>query len=177
MVADMTLNLKKLPWILIPALLAGRAVAQVQRLPGGINPYIGAPISLPGPYTSPAAGLKIELPAPALHPGALALKTVSAPAVAISMPGPLPALPFVAITAERENVRHPLAAVFPDLKVQLSKPEKKGGDAVKEKLDEKFDGRFRKDLPAVELPEDLPRPARRIGLPEWDLENELGLPR
>jgi hypothetical protein len=93
------------------------------------------------------------------------------------MPGPLPALPFVAITAERENVRHPLAAVFPDLKVQLSKPEKKGGDAVKEKLDETFDGRFRKDLPAVELPEDLPRPARRIGLPEWDLENELGLPR
>lgn len=172
----MTLNLKKLPWILIPALLAGRAVAQVQRLPGGYNPHIGAPITLPGPYTSPAAGLKIELPAPALHPGALALKTVSAPAVAIQLAGPVPALPFVAITAERENVRHPLAAIFPDLKVQLSKPEKKGGDAVKEKLDEKFDGKFRKDLPAVELPSDLPRPARRIGLPEWDLEGELGLP-
>lgn len=182
----MKLQLKSFSVILLPVLLAGAASAQVVRgLPGGYNPHIGAPVTLPGPVVSPSIGMKIELPAPRLNPG-LSVSLAPAPAVAVMtvipvLPMPrIPSRPIVPIihpTASHENVAHPLAPILPGLRVQLDEAKAKK-DWRKDLGDEVFDGRLipnRRNVVVVPTAPSPVRPSRRVTLPEWDLESEIGI--
>lgn len=182
----MKLHLKTLSATLLPALLAGTAAAQVVRgLPGGYNPHIGAPVALPGPIGAPVTGVKIELPAPRLNPG-LAVSLAPAPAVAVmavipALPMPrIPSRPIVPVihpTAARENVAHPLAPILPSLRVQLDEAKAKK-DWHKDLGEEVFDGRLipnRRGVVVVPTAPSPVRPSRRVSLPEWDLESEIGV--
>lgn len=172
----MKLQLKTLSVIL---LLAGPAAAQVRvSLPGGSNPYIGAPVHLPAPSISPALGMRIELPAPRLNPG-LTVTLAPTPSAAVAIMGVFPVLPLPMIpsrpvipairpSASRENVAHPLAPVLPGLGAQFAAAEK-NDDWKKDLGDGLFDGRF---IPSRN-PE-LVRPSERLTLPETDLEAEIG---
>jgi hypothetical protein len=159
----------------LPLALAAAAHAQTINLPGGYNPLIGLPVILPTPVNNPLAG-SISLPAPAMTP------TVIAPGIKIDVPllpvTLVPGLPAVRLVANKENVVNPLTAILPGgAKANLTaaiEPKKDEGKKA-DKLAELFDGKGRKgrvDLPADEL--GGTRPARRISLPEWDLEREIG---
>jgi hypothetical protein len=159
----------------LPLALAAAAHAQTYSLPGGYNPLIGLPAILPTPVNNPLAG-SITLPAPTLTP------TVIAPSVKIDVPllpvTLVPGLPAIRLVASKENAVNPLAAILPNGgKANLTaavEPKKDEGKKA-DRLDELFDGKTKKgrvDLPADEL--GGTRPARRISLPEWDLEREIG---
>lgn len=175
----MKLQLKTLSRILLPLLLSAPAAAQVRAiLPGGSNPYIGVPATLPGPAINPVAGMRIELPAPRLNPG-LSVKLAPTPSTLIPIMGVFPILPIPMIpsrpvvpvvrpAASRENVAHPLAPILPGLGAQFATAEKKN-DWQKELGEELFDGRL--------IPSRKPRPLRPgeyVTLPETDLEAEIG---
>lgn len=167
----------KLHAILLPVLLAAPASAQVAILPGGYNPHIGAPVTLPSPAVNYPAITRIELPAPRLDP-ALNLTLSPVPSVAIMavipvLPIPMipsrPVVPVIRPVATRENVSHPLAPILPGLNAQFSdekNAEKKGKNEKtgrRDALDELFDGRSQ---PV--------RPGRTVYLPERELEIEIG---
>lgn len=170
--------------LLLPALLAAPAVAQVRVvLPGGNNPYIGAPAYLPGPAVTPLNNMRIDLPAPSLNPG-LAISLAPTPNAAVAIMGVFPVLPIPMIPsrpivpvirpeATRENVAHPLAPILPGLGAQFAANDRTvNGEPVKvrrDALDNLFDG-GRKPAPQ---PSPV-RPSRRVTLPESDLEHEIG---
>jgi hypothetical protein len=168
----MNLQLKTSLSFLLPALLAGSAAAQVVSIfPGAWAPSIAI---LPG--RTPV--MRIELPSPRLDPG---LTITLAPVVAGVFPAlPLPRIPsrpivpIIRPVASRENVAHPLAAILPGLGVQLGAAEKKEpADAAENRRREILDHLFdRRPAPSQE-PEPV-RPSRQIGLPERDLEKEIG---
>ncbi len=177
----MKLSLKTVVAVLLPALLSVPASAQFRAiLPGGANPYIGAPVILPSPAINPIAGMRIDLPAPRLNPGlAVTLAPAPAPSAAVAIMGVFPILPIPMIpsrpvvpvvrpAASRENVAHPLAPILPDLRAQFGTAEK-NNDWQKELAEGLFDGRLipaRKPAPV--------RPSVRVTLPEADLEAEIG---
>lgn len=183
----MKLQMKTVLAILLPVVLTGSAAAQVRMaLPGGSNPYIGAPIYLPGPISGPVAGMKIELPAPRLNPGmAITLAPTPAAYVAVTAVIPLlpipmipsrPIVPVIRPMATRENVAHPLAPILPGLGAQFGSAEKKN-NWQKEISENLFDGRLIPERGTVVDPRDSEnpvRPGRNIGLPELDLEREIG---
>jgi len=175
----MKLQQKTFLAILLPAILAGSAAAQMRMvLPGGSNPYIGAPISLPGPISAPISGMKIELPAPRLNPS-VSITLAPTPLAAVAIMGVFPVLPIPMIpsrpvvpavrpAASRENVAHPLAPILPGLGAQFAAAEAKN-DWRKELGEGLFDGRL--------IPARKPAPVRaghNISLPERDLEIEIG---
>ncbi|MDE2491443.1 MAG: hypothetical protein KGM24_11375 [Elusimicrobia bacterium] len=161
----------------LPALLAGAAAAQVAPLtPLGRSPLAGLPTLLPSPLTGPYAGMPTVLPAPSLTPSLSAPAPLPAPAapVAVALPAAAAPLPAVTVDATRENVRHPLKQVVPGVTIRFT-----GKDSTsdkKEKLDETFDGRRAPEKDAIEPGL---RPVigseRHVSLPEWDLENEIGV--
>lgn len=177
----MKLQLKTLSVLL---LLAAPASAQVRLiLPGGSNPYIGAPVTLPGPAINPLAWMRIELPAPRLNPG-LTVSLAPTPSAAVAIMGVFPILPIPMIpsrpvvpvirpTASRENVAHPLAPILPGLGAQFAAADSaavpKNDDWKKDLGEGLFDGRF---VPSRK-PEPV-RPSERMTLPEIDLEKEIG---
>lgn len=144
-------------------LLAGSANAQYRPIapssfPGANNPVISLPKNLPSPFS----GTLIRLPTPAVTPS-LILTGISLPAAAI------PAAP---ITARRENVANPMNNVLPTINIRFSEVAERRDapkssaerSSEKDELDRIFDG----ELPGH-------RPARRINIPEREMEQELGL--
>ena len=80
-----------------------------------------------------------------------------------------PIVPVLVVTAARENVTHPLAVIMPGLRVQLGEAaQKKEKSSKNKKLEDLFDGRRGKEI------QEPVRPAQIIGLPEQDLEKEIG---
>ena len=183
----MKLQQKTFLAILLPAVLAGSAAAQVRMvLPGGSNPYIGAPAYLPVPISGPVAGMKIELPAPRLNPG-MAITLAPTPAAYVAVMAVIPVLPIPMIPsrpivpiirpmATRENVAHPLAPILPGLGAQFGTADKKN-NWQKEISENLFDGRLIPERKVIVDPRNgsAPvRPSSNIGLPEHDLEIEIG---
>ena len=77
-----------------------------------------------------------------------------------------PIVPVIRPVASRENVAHPLPGVIARLDSE-EKTEKR--DGKKEIADQVFDGR-----PAPERKPVVVVPGRTIGLPEMELEKEIG---
>lgn len=142
-------------------ILAGSASAQTLILPGGRgNFYIGTPANLPGPMANIVISPRINLPAPILTPTVV---LTLAPA----------ALPLNRVLAERENVSVPFPALSAHFAAPATDGKTKDDAAAREKLDNLFDGR----KPAEKLSDDERgpvRPSRHVGLPEHELENEIG---
>ena len=169
--------------ILLPILAAATSSAQMAmiRFAAPVNPIAGLPKLLPSPMTGPLAGTGITLPSlvPALTPS-MSL-TAYAPVPALFLPMSLPSregrIPATPAQPSRGGAGNPLHRMMPDVFIRFGEqaaPSKPG--ASKEKLDEAFDGESDPSKPAVELPRRRPvSPGRRIGLPEWELERELGI--
>jgi hypothetical protein len=166
----------------LPALLAGAAAAQVVPIsPLGRSPLAGLPTLLPSPLTGPYAGVPTVLPAPTLAPSLSLPAPLPAPAAPVAAARPVAAepaaaaLPAVKVDAARENVRHPLRSIVPGVVVRFA-GAKDSVPAKKEKLDETFDG---SRAPEKDAFEPGTRPVigaeRHVSLPEWDLENEIGV--
>ena len=145
-------------------LLPAAAAAQFSPISPRINPLAGLPMVLPSPAISPlSGGIQLPTPLPALTPGLI----LAAPAVsaALSVPAaaaaPLaqPGLPSAVIRVENRHAAEKAPAAAPT-------PE---AASDQESLDQLFD---RGEIRAVGRATDS---SRRIGLPEWDLERELGL--
>lgn len=177
----------KLPFSLIlTALCAAVASAQVVGIHAPANPVMGLPKLLPSPLSGPLSGMGISLPAPmalpavgfAAAPAAALVATVPAPVAPAVRLAPMPA---VTLVASRENRANPFRALLPDgvARFDGAAPAKAGDDArtEEERLNRIFDGEDQPaERPTVELPRRAPvTPSRRHSLPEWDLENELGL--
>lgn len=179
--------------LLLAAVAAAPASAQVVRvatLAAPVNPVMGLPKSLPSPLAGPLAGVGISLPTVSGAPVvALAAAPAAAPAaLPVSLPAPAaplarrPALvgavlPTVTMDASRENKRNPFRSLLPDPTARLGEKDRpqaeKGSQEEQDRLDELFDGNgqvARRRAPLLQ-------PSRRHSLPEWDLEDELGLGR
>lgn len=175
----------KIAGLLVPALLAVNASAMVRLaapISPRINPYAGLPMTLPSPLTGPLSGRGVTLPSPVLDPKLVTLALpADAPRVALEA-APLAAaeaLPSVGMDASRENVSLPallpesvlrLGAAADGKKVPASAPDA-------DELRGLFDGsRKRSDMGWEPiLPRERAPQSRRHGLPEDDLERELGL--
>jgi hypothetical protein len=166
-------------------LCAAAASAQVTsiRFAAPVNPIAGLPKLLPSPLTGPLVGTPITLPnlVPALTP---AVSLAAAPAATIIMPMSLPTregqVPASPARPSRDGVVNPLRRVMPGVVIRFNEAPSKPGaakpDAIKDKLDETFDGSGAPSKPAVGLPGRGPvSSGRHISLPEWDLERELGI--
>ncbi len=185
--------------IVLAALLAAPASAQVVGFNPAVNPVYGLPKSLPSPLSGPLTGMRISLPnligvtptislaaAPLAAPSALPSAAVvialpAAPRPVAYVPEPLEKLPRVQAVADRENRANPFRSLLPDgvARFGAAAPAQSPADAKAEqdRLDQLFDGEGQPARrPTVELPRRAPvKPSRRHSLPEWDLESELGL--
>jgi hypothetical protein len=181
--------------IVLAALSAVPASAQIVSMSVPVNPIYGLPKSLPSPLSGPLTGMGISLPTrigvmPTISfAGAMAapVATPAAPLIAIAArpvayaPQRLADLPGVQVVATRENRANPFRALLPDGVARFDgaapAPSAKGSQSEQDRLDQIFDGEGQPaERPTVELPRRAPvKPSRRHSLPEWDLENELGL--
>lgn len=173
---------------LILAASAAAASAQIVpvRVSVPINPVMSLPKSMPSPLTGPLAGQGISLPTPI--PALVPTGVIAAPAPS-ALPAAAPAIapaaaitetiPAVKVDGSRENVAHPLRRIQPGVTVRFGAASGDKAEpapapqAEKENLDHLFDG---DELQGNAV--DGRRPVsheRRISLPEWDLERELGL--
>lgn len=173
----------KLALVLCP-LLAANASAMVARLSPvspRINPLVGLPSNLPSPVTGPLAGRGVNLPSPVLTPafapallGAPCMNCGAAPlAAAPAAPASVPALP--ALLPESALF---LAPAEGKKVAPLSPAPAAPAPASSEDLRNIFDGSRKPVDMAWDpiLPRDRqPVPARRHGLPEDELERELGV--
>lgn len=185
--------------IVLAALSAVPASAQIVSMSVPVNPVYGLPKSLPSPLSGPLTGMGISLPTrigvmPTISfAGAMSAPT-AAPAVRIAalpiaavpvayVPDHIEKIPGVQVTANRENRANPFRALLPDGVARFDgaapapAPSAKGSQSEQDRLDQIFDGEGQPaERPTVELPRRAPvKPSRRHSLPEWDLENELGL--
>ncbi len=163
--------------LLAVVLLPAAAAAQFSPISPRINPLVGLPAVLPSPAISPlSGGIQLPTPLPALTPSLI----LAAPAVSLALSAPATAAPLAqpAVSARRENVSTPLSGL-PSAVIRVENrhaAEKTPAAAPapeaapdQESLDQLFD---RGEIRAVGRATDS---SRRIGLPEWDLERELGL--
>ncbi len=168
----------------LAALSAAPASAMVRMapIPTRINPLIGLPTILPSPLSGPLAGHGVTLPAPILTPNVVFAAPASAPVTEAVPLAARQALPAVGMDAGRENARSPFAAVLPDSVMRLSAPNdgpqqpRAAAPASEDDMRGLFDGTrdprsgaWNPILPNERLPK-----SRRHGLPEDDLERELG---
>lgn len=178
------MNAFKLAVLVLPLLAADASAIAVYTGPISprINPLVGLPKTLPSPITGPLAGHGVTLPAPVLTPmpALLAPMALQGPAAE----APVLAAPFAA-PARAAN----LPAVLPEGTVFMAPAEgKKAAPALApaplaparaaDELRNLFDGSRKPADVAWEpiLPRDRqPVPARRHGLPEDELERELGV--
>ncbi len=190
------MNTLKLAGSLLPLLLAlnASAVVRVMPVPVRINPLVGLPTVLPSPLTGPLAGRGVTLPAPILTPSLVTLSPMSsmvqAPRLFVSEAAAAPAaapvtaaalLPRVRMEAGRENVSMP--ALLPEsvMRFAAAADSKKAPAAAPRAADDLrnlFDGSRKPDAAAWEpiFPRSrAPKPSRRHGLPEDELERELGV--
>lgn len=134
------------------------AMVRMSPIPTRINPLAGLPTLLPSPLNGPLSGLGATLPAPILTP------TVA-----------LAPMPF----APDAIAGSPVAAALPDSVTRFSAPNESpksdAGDPRNDDLRSLFDGsRDPRDASWEPiLPRD--RVPRRHGLPEEELERELGV--
>ena len=170
--------------LILPVLAAATAAAQLTtiRFAAPVSPIAGLPILLPSPITGPLAGNGITLPnlVPALTPSpSLAAFPLPAYLPSVRMPSRQDRLPAAPARPSRDEVVNPLRQVMPGVIIRFNAPSRPGPatpDVSKEKLDSVFDGDGGPSRPAVDQPRREPvSSGRRIGLPEWDLERELGL--
>lgn len=185
------MNTLKLAGSILPLLIAldAAAMVRVMPVPTRINPLVGMPTLLPSPLTGPFSGRGATLPSPVLTPS-LALMSPAAPSIAprlnISAVAPIPAaaapvLPRVQMDASRENVAMPALAPESALRLVAAADAKKtpaNAPRVADDLRNLFDGSRRPADAAWEpiFPRDrAPKPSRRHGLPEDELERELGV--
>ena len=166
--------------LLLPAFCAAAAAAQMIpiRFAAPVNPVAGIPQLLPSPLIGPLAGADSSLlaPLPILTPS---LIPAPAPFALTPREGRIPATPA---KRSRDGVVDPLRRSTPGVAIRFAvqetpaKPASALPDASKEKLDGVFDGEGDPAKPVVKLPNrKAAASGRRIGLPEWDLERELGL--
>jgi hypothetical protein len=140
-----------------------------------INPLAGLPSTLPSPITGPLAGRGVTLPSPLMAPTA-----VLAPAPALSAPSLL--------AAPQASNASALPALLPEIAFALAAADGKKAAPLApataaparaaDELRNLFDGSRKPSDIAWEpiLPrERQPTPARRHGLPEDELERELGV--
>jgi hypothetical protein len=184
------MNTLKLAGTILPLLIAldAAAMTRVMPVPTRINPLVGLPTLLPSPLTGPFSGRGVTLPSPVLTPS-VSLMTASplaaAPRLNVAVaaaPAAAPAaLPRVQVDARRENVAMP--ALLPESVLRFaaaadSKKTPVNAPRVADDLRNLFDGARKPDAGAWEpiFPrERAPKPSRRHGLPEDDLERELGV--
>lgn len=164
--------------LLAVVLLPAAAAAQFSPISPRINPLVELPTVLPSPAISPlSGGIQLPAPLPALTPSLI----LAAPAVSVALSVPAAAaapLAQPAVSARRENVSTPLSGL-PSAVIRVeNRHTAEKAPAVtptpeaasdQESLDQLFD---RGEIRAVGRATDS---SRRIGLPEWDLERELGL--
>jgi hypothetical protein len=174
--------------LLLPILAAANAAAQLTtiRFAAPVDPIAGLPKLLPSPMTGPLAGTGISLPSmqPALKPSLSLPGAVSFPAYlpAARMPAREEGRPAASTRSSRREPAGTLRRVTPGVvfrfsgQAAASKPGAAKPDAAKERLDAAFDGDDEAPKPAVDQPRRGPvSPGRSVGLPEWDLERELGI--
>lgn len=150
-----------------------------------INPLSGLPSTLPSPITGPLAGRGVSLPSPVMTPN-----VVFAPMAALSAPSVMPLLvaPSAAPLAPQAASASALPALLPEIAYALAPADGKKAAALAaapaaparaaDDLRNLFDGSRKPADVAWEpiLPrERQPTPARRHGLPEDELERELGV--
>lgn len=170
--------------VLMSAASASAAMVRLTPISPRINPLAGLPALLPSPLTGPLAGHGVTLPAPSLAPSVVAsLPAAPAPAPALAVFAPSAAreaLPRLDMDAGRENARNPFAAVLPDSMARLTAPNegvKPGTIAPQDdELRGLFDGARDPHAGAWNpiLPRERAPQPRRHGLPEDELERELG---
>lgn len=162
------------------------AMFRVTPISPRINPLAGLPALLPSPLNGPLSGHGVTLPAPALTPTVPLSPAVSAPRLTLLVaPAPVAApeaLPSVGMDAGRENVRNPFTALLPDSVLRFAPAADSAKPAVKpadEDLRGLFDGSRDPRSGAWEpiIPRERVPQSRRHGLPEDELESELGFGR
>jgi hypothetical protein len=164
----------------LPLVCAAISAAQIAplRLSVPVNPVAGLPKLLPSPLGAPLAGTRIELPGlvPSLTPSP-ALLAAAAPAAILPVSLPTRRAPMALPTLpSHENVINPLRTIMPGVTIRFgekAKGEKAAPDAVRDNLDQLFDGDGQSTKPGVDR-----GPIgneRRISLPEDDLMRELGI--
>lgn len=162
------------------------AMVRVSPIPRS-NPLAGLPTLLPSPLNGPLSGYGVILPAPALTPTVTLSPLVSAPRLTVlAAPAAIAApevLPSVGMDAGRENVRNPFTALLPDSVLRFAPaadsakpaPVKAADDDLRGLFDGSRDprsGAWEPILPRERVPQ-----SRRHGLPEDELESELGFGR
>jgi hypothetical protein len=169
--------------LLLPALCAATAAAQVSsiRFAAPISPLAGMPTMLPSPLTGPLMGTGISLPTflPSLTPSPILAPSPAAAA----LPAGIAPLSLPSREGHAGRVRDggvdPLRRVLPGVTIRFAaagtpaKPVEPLPGVAKRKLDETFDGEGQPVKPAVDR--EPVASGRRIGIPELDLERELGL--
>ncbi|NNN07227.1 MAG: hypothetical protein HKL90_15140 [Elusimicrobia bacterium] len=164
--------------LLAVVLLPAAAAAQFSPISPRINPLVGLPAVLPSPAISPlSGGIQLPTPMPALTPSLI----LAAPAVSVALSARAAAaapLAQPAVSARRENVSTPLSGLpAAVIRVENRRAADKAPAVAptpevasdQESLDQLFDrGETRIGSRAANS-------SRRIGLPEQDLERELGL--
>jgi hypothetical protein len=179
-------------FVLSSALLASAASAQIVPLSARVSPLLPTILPAPAlPIPAIIGGTRLPSRAPALTPMLILSAPLAAPTALAVAAAPAVASPVAAVTlaaasidlssrgratpenrsdARRENVRHPLRGL-PDQTVRFAG---RGDEKDQESLDRIFD-RGETDSDGSGLRRAPVDSSRRIGLPEQDLERELGL--
>jgi hypothetical protein len=167
------------------AVNASARVALVSPISPRINPLVGLPSTLPSPITGPLAGRGVTLPSPLMAPNAALapMSALSAPSATLLV-APAAAAPL----APQASHASALPALLPEIAYALAAADSKKAAALApapaaparaaDELRNLFDGSRKPSDIAWEpiLPrERQPTPARRHGLPEDELERELGV--
>lgn len=184
------MNALKLAALVLPLLAVDASAIAVYRGPISprINPLVNLPVTLPNPITGPLAGRGVTLPSPVLAPTPVLLApTPLLLAPALQGPAELPTAAPLAAAPVAPRVTN-LPAVLPEGIVLMAPADaKKAAPALAaaplspraaDELRNLFDGSRKPSDIAWEpiLPRDRqPVPARRHGLPEDELERELGV--
>lgn len=167
------------------AVNASARVAVVSPISPRINPLIGLPSTLPSPITGPLAGRGVTLPSPLMAPSA-----ALAPMASLSAPSAVPVLvaPIAGAPLAPQASASALPSLLPEIAFALAPADGKKAAPLApapaaparaaDELRNLFDGSRKPSDIAWEpiLPrERQPTPARRHGLPEDELERELGV--
>lgn len=180
------MNALKLAVVVLPLLAANASAIAVYTGPISprINPLVGLPKTLPSPITGPLAGHGVTLPAPVLTPmpallAPMALQAPSAELPVVAAFSAAPAAPRVTNLPAALPVGTVFMAPADGKKAAPAlAPAPLAPARAADELRNLFDGSRKPADVAWEpiLPRDRqPVPARRHGLPEDELERELGV--
>ncbi|MDX6768101.1 MAG: hypothetical protein SF051_01100 [Elusimicrobiota bacterium] len=182
------MNALKLAGSLLPLLLAldaAAAVVRVSPVPVRINPLVGLPTLLPSPLTGPLAGHGVTLPSPVMNQPLIQTPQLPAPRVQVGLTAAdLAAAMPMGMDARRENVAMP--ALLPESVLRFAAAADSRKAAPRAAVAPRNADDLRNLFDGSRQPSDMgwepinprrrnARGDRRHGLPEDELERELGV--